>query len=373
MNAKMMGRLGAMAVAAMLLLVDGAARAASSTTTPPWNAPASTTIVSEDKLFQSHGASLAGTLYLPAGGHALGAVVVTHGAAIPLRNALLYQHLTEMLPPLGIAVLVYDRRGVGQSQGDPNTGDFNLLADDAIAAVQLLKADPRIDPKRIGVWGLSQGGWLSILAAVRSPDVRFAVSISAPLVPADVQMKFFSRNALLANGYGEADIGKMTAAREAVDAYAHGTGSQQAAQQQLDAVKDAPWFKYVYLPPAVNDRNIQAWRREIGNDPLATLKAVRVPVLVLYGSEDPEVPVAISADLLGPLTAKTPRLSVAVIAGADHGMQTNLAVKDLMNPARAATAKPDSTEYFARLTAWLVGNSVSCQGACPSAGGRAHR
>src|SRR3546814_3358184 len=73
--------------------------------------------VCSSDLFRSGDATLSGTLYLPDGGQALGAVVVTHSASKPLRDALLYQHLTEMLPPLGIAVLTYDRRGSGQSGG----------------------------------------------------------------------------------------------------------------------------------------------------------------------------------------------------------------------------------------------------------------
>src|SRR5688500_13720816 len=149
---------------------------------PPWSAPATTTIVDEDKVFDSAGARLSGTLYLPRGGKALGAIVVTHAASLPLRDQALYRHLKEILPPLGIAVFVYDRRGSGKSGGDLKASDYNLLADDAIAAVRAVGADPRIDPSRVGIWGLSQGGWLALLAASRSPHVNFAVSIAAPLV-----------------------------------------------------------------------------------------------------------------------------------------------------------------------------------------------
>ncbi len=368
-------RAGLGVIAAMAIALPSLAQPAPpAAKPPPWTASASTTVISETKQFQSQGAELSGTLYLPSGGKALAAIVVTHGAGTPLRGAALYQHLTEMLPPLGIAVFVYDRRGSGESKGNPNSGDFTLLADDAIAAIHQLQTDPRIDPHRIGIWGLSQGGWLSVLAASRSPDVAFAVSISAPMVSPDVQMKFFSTNALIVNGYGDADIAQMTAARQAVDDYAHGVGSQQAAQQQLDGVKGKPWFKDLYLPPAVNDRNIAGWRKEIEHDPLKTLEAVRAPVLVLYGATDPEVPVALSAERVKPLAARNRRLSVAVIAGADHAMQTTVTAKDLMDPAKIETAKPDSTEYFARLTEWLVKEGVACSGSCtPPRPGKAPR
>src|SRR3546814_13675875 len=120
-----------------------------------------------------------------------------------------------MLPPLGIEVLAYGQHGSGRSGGSLKDSDFTMLADDAIAAVQMLKADARIDPKRIGIWGLSQGGWLSLLAAARNSDVRFVVSISAPVVTPDVQMMFRSENAMRINGYPEAEIEQMRATRTA--------------------------------------------------------------------------------------------------------------------------------------------------------------
>jgi uncharacterized protein len=183
---------------------------------PPWNASATTTIVQEEKVFHSAGAELSGTLYLPRGGKALAAVVVTHAASLPLRDQPLYRHLKEMLPSLGIAVFLYDRRGSGRSGGDLKASDYTLLADDAIAAVRAVNIDLRIDPRRVGIWGLSQGGWLALLAASRSPQVAFAVSISAPMVTPDLQMIFLSANILRVNGYSQADIDQAIATRKAV-------------------------------------------------------------------------------------------------------------------------------------------------------------
>src|SRR3546814_15826153 len=71
-------------------------------------------------------------------------------------TTLFRSHLKTILPALGIAVFTYDRRGSGASGTKDAGGDFTILADDAIAAVKHLKSDPRIDPRRIGTWGLSQ-------------------------------------------------------------------------------------------------------------------------------------------------------------------------------------------------------------------------
>src|SRR5688500_1989215 len=116
-------------------LADPATAATGPSGPPPWNAPATTGVTAEDKVFRSGDAELRGTLYLRERRAPASLVVVTHGASSPLRSSPLYQHLQEMLPALGIGVFVYDRRGSGASKGSGSGGDYALLADDAIAAV----------------------------------------------------------------------------------------------------------------------------------------------------------------------------------------------------------------------------------------------
>ncbi len=319
-----------------------------------WRARPSRPVLREDKVVSNGAVRLGGTLFLPEGGRGLGAVVALHGASSPLRASPLYRHLTEILPALGIAVFIYDRRGSGQSNGDRGAASFDDLADDGIAAVEMLRRDPRIDPERIGVWGLSQGGWLSVLAASRSPHVRFAVAVSAPVVTADVQMLFSSTNTLRVFGYSQADIDQMTAARRAVDDYMRGTGDRAAAQRAVDAAKGRPWFRYLYMGETVRDREVSQWRREIEHDPLAALQKVKVPILVMYGATDPVVPVAISVERLARIAPRHPHMRVVVIAGADHGMQTDMPPRDLLDPAHADDERPNSAEYFAVLAQWLA-------------------
>lgn len=317
----------------------------------PWSAPASVSVIEEEKSFENGGVKLSGTLYLASGRKAQSAIVVTHAAAFPSRDLPLYRHLKQMLPALGVAVFVYDRRGSGGSGGDLQASDYALLADDAIAAVRMLKADARIDSQRVGIWGLSQGGWLALLAASRSSEPAFIVSVSAPLVSPDVQMMFRSTNVLRINGYSQADIDQMRAARQAVDDYMRGSGDRATAQRLVDAVKTKPWFKDMYMGETVSDRATSRWRKEIEFDPLQTIEGVKVPALVIYGAADPVVPVAISVDRL---RTAHPKFDLAVIAGADHSMQLSVPPKVQMDPARMLEQAPDSAEYFAILASWLT-------------------
>jgi pimeloyl-ACP methyl ester carboxylesterase len=332
------------------------AQGATSAAPVPWSAPASVSVLEEEKTFESGPTKLSGTLYLARGRTPQSAIVVTHAAAAPLRGLPLYQHLKDMLPALGIAVFTYDRRGSGKSGGDLQTSDYALLADDAIAAVRMLKADTRIDSRRVGIWGLSQGGWLAFLAASRSSEPAFIISASAPLVTPDVQMMFRSINSLRVNGYSQVDIDQMTATRKAVDDYMRGSVDRATAQRLVDAAKMKPWFKLLYMGETVGDRATSRWRKEIEFDPLRTLDGVKIPALVIYGAVDPVVPVAISVERL---RVAHPKLDVVVIAGADHAMQVSVPPEVQMDPARIHEEAPEAVEYFAILASWLTRQAIA--------------
>jgi hypothetical protein len=349
-----------MALATFLLGLGSSAcslaQDATNTARVPWSAPASVSVMEEEKIFENGSNKLSGTLYLARGRKPQSAIVLTHAAAAPLRDLPLYQHLKEMLPPLGIAVFIYDRRGSGKSGGDLQTSDYTLLADDAIAGVRMLKADPRIDPQRVGIWGLSQGGWLALLAASRSSEPAFIIAASAPLVSPDVQMMFRSINSLRVHGYPQVDIEQMIAARKAVDDYMRGTGDRATAQRLVDAAKTKPWFKQLYMSETVADRATSRWRKEIEFDPLRAIDGVKIPALVIYGALDPVVPVAASVERL---RSAYPKFDVAVIAGADHAMQVSVPAQVQMDPARTHEQAPEAAEYFAILASWLTRQAIA--------------
>ena len=106
--------------------------------------------------------ALAGS-YSPGGDNA---VLALHGAGHGTRDFLLYEHLHRLLPPAGIGVVTFDRRGEGDSTGDSSRGRFQVQAEDALAVRQAL------DVERVGLWGFSQGGWIAPLAASQSDGRR---------------------------------------------------------------------------------------------------------------------------------------------------------------------------------------------------------
>lgn len=131
------------------------------------------------------GIRLEGTLYLPPESGAYAAIIYHYGSNAWEREP--WNYVFWRFNQEGVAVLSYDKRGVGASAGEccpwREPGYFERLAADLIGGVRAIAEHPEIDPERIGLGGVSQGGWIVPLAAASAPDeVAFTVIASGPAV-----------------------------------------------------------------------------------------------------------------------------------------------------------------------------------------------
>jgi len=345
-------------VASMVLVavLAGAESNPSASTSDAWHVAATPPLTSQEIQFSNGNAHLVGTVYLPKTGDHLPAVVALHPAGASTREAGLYRHLREGLPAIGFAVLIYDRRGSSQSSGDLHNSDYETLADDAVAGKRALAKFPRIDPNKIGFWGLSQGGWLAVLAAARGQHAAFAVSVSAPLVSAEEQMEFATSNLLAVRGYSQSDVEQMLAARMAWMGFLHNKNSREVAVEALRKAEAKPWFSLVYLPRAADltaDPEHDPVRRKLDDDPVAAVRKAKVPLLFLYGDSDPWVPVARSIERLQSLTSELPNIEYAVVPGANHEMMSPVNETMQVDQNTNRNDQPQAPTYFILLGSWL--------------------
>ena len=144
--------------------------------------------------FRSGDITLAGTLVVPS--NMVAAVVLVHGSGRRLGDVALAQELAHM----GVAALAYDKRGVGKSQGiyagpevgtnNADPGNLDVLAGDASAAVKELTQEISSPHTPVGLLGFSQAGWIIPLTAVRTPEVKFMILWSGPLITTLEQLRF---------------------------------------------------------------------------------------------------------------------------------------------------------------------------------------
>ena len=148
----------------------------------------------ENVKFNSVGVTLAGTIFKPRDPYA--AVVLVHGSGQETRMV----EMASLLAKNGIAVLTYDKRGVGKSNGvyaGPEVGtnnidssNLNLLALDASAASNILLAHLPANHGPLGLMGFSQAGWIIPMAAKENRNVSFMILFSGPVVTTLEQLRF---------------------------------------------------------------------------------------------------------------------------------------------------------------------------------------
>lgn len=309
----------------------------------------------EDVAFSNGDTRLAGTLISPitAGRHP--AIILVHGSGPEDREYML--PFARFLIRHGVAVLGYDKRGVGGSTGDWNRASFDDLAGDVVAAFEYLKTRKGIERSRIGLLGVSQAGWVMPLAAIRAKDIAFLISVSgAGVSPAETTIDE-AEHEMTAGGLPPAAIQRIVGLMKLEYEFArtgHGWEEYAAARAQIVArLGSAPSS----FPGTPNDPYWQFIRRLYFYDPSPTLRQLQTPVLALFGELDDNIlaeknknawEAALKAGNNGDYTLR-------IIPKADH---LQLEAKTGSNAEMASLQRFVPT-YFSTVRDWLAKRTAS--------------
>ncbi len=300
--------------------------------------------------FERDGLTFSGILRTPAAPGPWPLLVLYHAASGGSSDFGFYAHLKDELPRRGVATFVYDRRGTGGQPGDFETASFEDLADDGLAAVASLISHPHIDRSRIGAWGVSQGGWIAPLAALRSPDLAFAVSVSGPGVSPARQMAFTAEYHLREAGFSDDVVRTALDLRSRIDQYFRAPEQRAALQSLIDRHRSAEWFPLAFLPNGGNlpaDVTRSKWHFEMDFDPTETLASLRKPLLFVFGAQDRWVPVEASMAAIRAAVPDETRVTFYVSERSGHLMSGAPESEDYMGEG------PVEPEYVDFLISWI--------------------
>ena len=306
--------------------------------------------------FASGDASIAGVVVSPAGDGPFPAIVLIDGSGETDRNNM--RDFSIAFAQAGFVTLAYDKRGVGESTGDPEAWYYfsiDDLAADAAAGAEFLAMRDDVSKDRIGLFGISQGGWVAPLAATLTDSVSFMALKSASVTTIG-EDRLFERSArLAAEGFSPDEVAES---REMQATYQEFIRTGQGFEQFEHAWHenaDKRWFSRVYRTDAFlnPEHRYHQWYATVQEfDPVPLLSDLSIPVLWLFGDaeHDQLTPVAVSVDRVEGLQQQGKDYTVHVFPGTDHGIM----------PIDDPNAFPP---YAEPLMQWL--NSVVAYGQSP--------
>ena len=322
------------------------------------------------------GAELAAELVSPDGGGPHPVMVLLHGAGEGTRD--FYRAHASAFVEAGVAALIFDRRGEGESTGERDMNLY-LLARDAAAMIAAVRRESLIDSKRAGLWGYSNGAWVATLAAAECDPACLVLAGAAGVSPAESEV-FRRTEDVRRQGISGASLEAIETAWRILFAYmGHGQWDPAwdadlarceqairadpavAALPVSDLVKANPRLDSVprFGTPAFDDirGRLGGISPDFAFDPIPVLEQLSCPVLVVLAEEDANVPLALSLPRFEAVArAKRGSFEVRVLSGADHLFSSpeyaaRSAGESIHPPRKAADYRAD---FLAPMAQWVA-------------------
>ncbi len=294
--------------------------------------------------FPSGEIALAGTLTMPKErSQPVPAVVLIAGSGPHERDeniagVKVFAQIAEHLTSQGFAVLRYDKRGVGRSEGRYDAATTYDFANDAQAAVRFLRTRPEIAPGRIALIGHSEGAIVALLVAAHDPTLAAVVLMAGPATSGE-EVVLEQQRYLLRNLLEKEQQERIALQKKILEAAKTDRGWEEIeralppqARAQL-ALARSPWF-----------------REFIRIRPLALLERVACPILVLQGGKDTQVFPHHAEGFARALTALGKTHVVTVFPALNHLFQ-KAETGDISEYGKFGTQL--DPEFLTVLAAWL--------------------
>jgi uncharacterized protein len=282
--------------------------------------------MAEEVFFEVGDYRLSGTLLLPFGSGPYPAIALLHGAGPGVRDDYIAP-IADTYRQAGLAVLSWDRPGCGNSTGDWQRQPMDERSQEALTAVWFLQQRTDIAPRRLGLWGQSQGGNVASLAASLSGEVAFIVATSpAGITLAEIQVTGLERQ-MRADSVAQEQIDAAVRCAQTLQvASRRGDSHAEVDEKVLHEARTQPWWQYFAVLPDVETWNY--WRTrggfpDLDFDPVPVWERVHCPVLAIWGERDTVLPVpeAVARTEAALARSGNADVTIRVFPGAKHGIE----------------------------------------------------
>jgi uncharacterized protein len=188
----------------------------------------------------------------------------------------------------GNAVVICDQPGCGRSDGafDPNQS-WQERASEVVDAIATLRRHRAVDGGRIGIWGISQAGWVAPMAALRCQHLAFMILVSGPAGTARAQSRYLITENMRLERVSRSKVRQLMAAWERGTAAAMAGAPYRDYLNATAPLRDDPLFRMLgWSKPSRSQYESVVARANEAVDARLLLEQVRCPVLGVFGEKD---------------------------------------------------------------------------------------
>ena len=290
--------------------------------------------------FQSGDVTLSGLLFKPKGLGPHPVVILLHGSGPLAADGPPVRIMANALYRSGIAVLTYDKRGVGSSGGTFHHNAYEDFIEDGINAVHYLSARDDVDADAIGLLGSSEGSIIAPEIAVRSQKVAFIIHRAGSAVDGIETNMWEKKHKLKRKGIPDTQLVDTIELREQIyrilvkadeDPTVVGSKEWQKVNDGIAKFNSSYSQDKVWIKRGERlGNNLADWgtffgvvKSAMGYNPQPYIEQLDIPMLYIFAEQDENAPTAKSVNFLQGLQSRSEKdIDINVIAGVGHAMMT---------------------------------------------------
>jgi len=236
-------------------------------------------------VFQSNRFHVVGELKIPKIGHKFPVIIMVHGDGPGYRRY--YSTLKELFLKVGYATLTWDKPGSGKSTGTFSRKHLQAeRADILIDAVEKIKNKPRVDAHRIGVWGISQAGYVIPVALSKTDDITFMILVGVAGENGIEQTAFFVGQQIRCEGYSDKEsreADRLVVKVAGAKTYEEYVENGKILLKKYPIVKDLDFMAGILPEDRWEPKDLDG---EAYYNPIGIIEQTTIPTLVFFGEKD---------------------------------------------------------------------------------------
>lgn len=272
--------------------------------------------------FQSGKFQIVGDLHIPSQNKRYPAIIFVHGDGPAKRGSFrLMRQIINCFLEVGFACLFYDKPGYGSSEGKFSKDQlFYERASILVDAVGFLKKHPFINPKLIGIRGISQAGYVMPMALSMTKDIAFMIAVSCPARNGIEQSAYLVEKQMLCEEYEKEEA-------EKAKRYYIQRANAKTYEEYLEAAEyldENPFIQSINWG-GIKPRDQFSPRdpkSESFFTPISIIEKITIPVLAIFGDKDTQIDPFIGAQSYERALKKAgnPFYQVELFPNANHGI-----------------------------------------------------